>query len=100
MAYDARRRVTVVVTGLSTNFNQGRRETWELAPSIARGDLNGDCAIDLADFALYAACIAGPGVSTPPPTCTAEQFERADWDQDGDVDLADFPTMQQNISSE
>ena len=96
-AYASARRVPVSVTGPGWSFGGGPRETWELAPAVVRGDLNGDCAIDMADFVVYEACMAGPGVSSPPPNCAPEKFDLADFDHDGDVDLADFPTMHRNF---
>ena len=58
-------------------------------------DLNGDGSVTGDDFTVFAACMAGPGVATPPPGATAEQFARADFDGDLDVDLADFAGFQQ-----
>lgn len=37
-----------------------------------------------------AACLNGPQTPTPPAGCSAMQFDLADEDGDGDVDLADF----------
>ncbi len=52
------------------------------------GDLNGDRSIDLADWAEFAACIAGPGVPIEPPC------DLADMDLDRDVDLSDAALFQ------
>ncbi len=54
------------------------------------GDLNFDGMADLSDFAVLADCLGGPEVSTPPGACTLEMFERADLDEDADVDLCDL----------
>ncbi len=59
-----------------------------------RGDLDGDRDVDIDDFNIFAGCLASPGVTTPPPGATGEQFARADLDGDLDVDLADFADFQ------
>jgi hypothetical protein len=52
------------------------------------GDLDGDQDSDAADFALYVACVGGPGgVASGAPY---EHRRVADLDGDGDVDLADY----------
>ncbi len=53
-------------------------------------DLNGDGDIDLADFTIFAGCLAGPGVMNPPAGCDPIDFAGADVDNDCDVDLNDF----------
>lgn len=60
----------------------------------ARGDLDRDGDVDVDDFAIFAGCIAGPGVTTPPPGCDPDDFANADMDGDSDVDLADFSQFQ------
>jgi predicted outer membrane repeat protein len=58
-------------------------------------DIDEDCDVDLDDFGLFAGCMAGPGVITPPPACDPVQFARSDLDsKDGDVDMADFAMFQ------
>ena len=54
------------------------------------GDLDGDLDLDLDDHAIFAACLNGPNVNTPPLGCTQEQFDLADLHGDRDVDLRDF----------
>ena len=53
------------------------------------GDFDGDGDVDLGDYEQFLACLNGPNVTTPPPSCSPEQFVRADLDGDGDCDLAD-----------
>ncbi|MCP4248268.1 MAG: hypothetical protein GY778_14575, partial [bacterium] len=58
-------------------------------------DFNTDGNVDLDDYAIYYACAAGPGIDTPPPGCTAQQFTAADLNGDTNVDLADFARLDQ-----
>ena len=46
--------------------------------------------IDAAAGSAFVACLGGPG---QPPTCPADQAFIFDFDQDGDVDLADYAAM-------
>jgi hypothetical protein len=63
---------------------------WITVHAMPIGDISGDCVVDLDDYALFAACMGGPDESTPPGGCSTEHFERADMENDNDVDLADF----------
>ncbi|HUU83577.1 MAG TPA: C25 family cysteine peptidase [Phycisphaerae bacterium] len=58
------------------------------------GDLDGDCTVDLDDFLLLSECIAGPQVTTPPPSCDPGDFAHGDLDADGDLDVEDFAAFQ------
>lgn len=58
------------------------------------GDLNYDKVVGLADFVLFAECLAGPGVSDPPHSCPDQRFSAADLTDDGDVDAEDFARFQ------
>ena len=63
-----------------------------LEPEVP-GDVNDDGHVNLSDFSTFAVCYAGPGHTTPPGGCTAEEFDECDLNQDGDVDLGDFSTF-------
>jgi hypothetical protein len=60
------------------------------------GDINHDSLVNLADFATFAICYAGSGVTIPPPDCSEEEMLDCDMDEDGDVDLSDFSTFAAN----
>ena len=62
--------------------------------SDAPTDLNGDCSCNLGDIALLAECLSGPDALSPPVDCALAQFARADFDNDGDVDLHDVARFQ------
>jgi len=62
-------------------------ELWRLETKTP--DLDADGNVDLDDYALWAACLNGPG-NTPAPGCLLD----ADFDTDTDVDLADFALFQ------
>ena len=57
------------------------------------GDLNGDWVVDLADFAVFDECMAGPEVPTDEGSCSSAESSAADLDGDNDVDLADYLTF-------
>jgi hypothetical protein len=63
------------------------------------GDLDGDGDADVRDHTVFATCLNGPGVATPPSTCTQEQFNLCDLDTDSDVDLSDFRVLQAVLTS-
>jgi hypothetical protein len=69
-------------------------EIWGVRSSPGPGDLDHDGDADLADYALFADCLAGPDVSTPPAGCDSQMFVEADLSGDGDVDLGDFEAFQ------
>jgi len=58
------------------------------------GDIDNDNDVDVDDYALFQGCLAGPGVSDPPPGCDATDFVESDLGGDNDVDLADFEEFQ------
>ncbi len=57
------------------------------------GDVDADGDVDLNDFATFAVCFHGSGVTKPPAGCEAGEFSACDMDNDGDVDHADFSTF-------
>jgi len=63
---------------------------------IGGGDADGDGDVDLTDYAAFAECLFGPGVtpSPPPPRTVAECLRAFDVDDDVDVDLEDFAGFQ------
>ena len=66
---------------------------WFAAAALVwAADLNIDGDVDLNDHAIFARCVAGPNVTTPPAECTEEEFDLADLDDDGDVDALDGHT--------
>jgi hypothetical protein len=58
------------------------------------GDIDGDGDVDLDDYLLFEACLAGPDVGTPPGPCPQADFQRSDLDKDLDVDVEDFSIFQ------
>lgn len=58
------------------------------------GDLDSDGHVDLSDFGSFAFCLAGPGVTTIPPSCSPLEFALSDSDGDGDTDMADYVLFQ------
>lgn len=58
-----------------------------------RGDMNGDGVVDLADFAAFVDCLAGPEVEA------LGGCQEADLDLDVDVDLVDFAVFQFNFGA-
>jgi len=73
------------------------RGAYEFIPAIP-GDLDQNGTVDLDDVSAFAGCMAGPDVTTPPPGCDPEQFQRADLDGDADADLADFAPLSANLT--
>jgi hypothetical protein len=56
------------------------------------GDADGDGAIDLEDYALFADCLGGPDPPTPPGDCDV-----LDFDVNGAIDLADVSVFQRRF---
>lgn len=68
--------------------------------SCAPGDFNGDDAVDLEDYLLFSDCMSGPN-AFPQPSVTgasgAQCLIAFDFDDDNDVDLADFSAFASSL---
>ena len=64
--------------------------------AIAGGDFDNDSSVDLDDYAFFAECLGGPGVSPTPndPICKSLCLRAFDLDADGDTDLHDAGAFQ------
>ena len=58
---------------------------------VEPGDLDADGDVDLIDYAVFAGCLAGPGIV---PGCCSPAGDAADINNDGDVDLNDVQGFQ------
>jgi len=84
----------VHVTGsLSTGANAVTTVSVSLC---APGDLNCNCTIGSDDLAAFGTALAGPD-NPRPVACDPDVFDRADLDNDSDVDLADFANLQRLV---
>ncbi|MFO0839389.1 MAG: glucoamylase family protein [Phycisphaerae bacterium] len=63
-------------------------------------DFDADQDVDATDLGVFLSCIAGPAVITPAPPATPAQFDAADLDYDGDVDVADAAIFQRLYGAE
>jgi len=84
----------LVATGSFWRAGPGFSAGWAWWVCGGPGDLTGDGAVRDDDFAIFAACLAGPDVSVSPPGSAEDYFVQADLDAGGDVDLADFAVFQ------
>jgi hypothetical protein len=82
--------ISVWCAEFNVNFGSGSFD-----PEPTPGNIDGDCEIDLDDYAAFSTCLAGPDVTTPPPGCPLADFEKADMDGDSDADLDDFAWFQE-----
>ena len=64
------------------------------------GDIDWDGDVDFDDFTAFGPCLAGPGVTTPPPGCDSDHFARGDLDSDADLDLRDSADFQISFGTE
>ncbi len=67
-------------------------------PRATGGDLDLNGTVELNDFATFAVCFGGTGVTEPPPGCSWADFYKADTNDDGSVDLTDFATFATNYT--
>ncbi len=99
---------SINTTGLSSGRHyvlvHGQNDAGDWGPFTAAfltiavpGDFDFDGTVNLADHAVFAACLSGPDVTTPPPGCSPAQFDVADLDNDDDVDTNDFAAFQSLI---
>ena len=63
------------------------------------GDIDTDGDVDADDLLRLAPLLAGPSLTALPPGADAGDFQVADQDADGDVDLRDFSVIQQHIGA-
>ncbi|MCH8148818.1 MAG: hypothetical protein IH987_12600, partial [Planctomycetes bacterium] len=70
--------------------------TLDECEAIGGGDFNNDSSVHLDDYAFFAECLGGPGVSPTPtdPICTNLCLAAFDLDADGDTDLKDAGAFQ------
>ena len=73
--------------------DNGVPDEWDL---IEDGDFDSDEDVDLADYAAFADCMAGPDATPNPPVpdCITACLGAFDFDADADVDLDDFAQFQ------
>jgi hypothetical protein len=78
--------------GVPNNGGETFSILWNRACRRPGADFDGDADVDLADYAVLAACISGPASSASPPGC----FLRSPPDPNGDghSDLRDFAILQ------
>ncbi len=62
------------------------------------GAIDLDCDVDLDDLILFTGCLSGPDITTAPPGCGTNEFERSDLDGDGDVDVGGFSVLAVNFT--
>ena len=79
------------LTDTTAIFTNNAREEFTLSePEPMPGDINNDGDVGMDDYAICAACMAGPADFSPPLPCTADDFAACDIKPDDRVDLADF----------
>lgn len=62
--------------------------------ALPAGDVDFDGDVDEEDALRLLTVMGGPGITQPPPGGSARDFDGADFDEDGDVDLRDVWLMQ------
>ena len=64
-------------------------------PSLL-GDINQDCVVNLADFAIFSNCF---GLTSPNESCSTTEFALSDMDSDGGITLVDFAILAVNFGT-
>ena len=84
----------------ATDANMRGTRVDRFSAVTANGDFDGDGDVDLDDYAVFADCMAGPGLtpSPTPPVTTQDCLDVFDFDVDEDVDLLDFAVLQERFT--
>lgn len=83
-----------------TSFSALRVDALNVAAPFCSGtDINCDCRQDEQDIAAFTQSMAGPDETSAPIGADPADFERADLDADGDVDLQDAVAFQRQFAA-
>ena len=78
-----------------SSFRALRVDTLNAATPLCQPlDIDCNCRVETGDALHLMIHLAGPDIDTPPPGGEPDQFDRADLDDDGDVDLGDYAVFQ------
>ncbi len=80
-------------SGMTTRIRNAMPNRRLEIEEISTGDFDADRVVTRADFPGWSACFTGPGGGVPSDVCLA-----ADFDADGDVDLADFGHLELTLA--
>ena len=89
-----------IVSGVARDCNEN--SILDFCEDAQLGDFDGDCEVNLADFAVFTECnTQGPGVEPYPglPVTSEKCLSFFDFDGDSDVDLLDFARLQEVFDS-
>jgi len=80
----------------TSNVAQGGQLWRKADETVLPGDTDADGDVDLDDYTVFAACLAGPNVTPSPtaPPSVATCLAAFDAEADGDVDAQDFASFQ------